>query len=270
MSAIELVRRNKAGTTRGSTLETAFPSWKGRDERWLFVSPHDDDVAAGAGILLQQAVAEKIPITVAITTDGSMGYCSDEDRPQIVDIRGRETVESFSLYGIDDLRRLGYADNDLYRFAGRRPAVESDPGAIQGYTGLQNSYTKLIRDVRPTRLFVPTEKDFHPDHKIVCREALISVFHAGGAIWPELGPPLAEIPQVYEMAIYCEFGGEPNIRITGNASHLEKKLAALRSYRSQRQIENIIATIADAGPVEYFRDIDYHTYSPEVYSELFV
>jgi len=51
--------------------------------------------------------------------------------------------------------------------------------------------------------------DLHPDHQIVHEEVLISLFHAQGNIWPELGEPIAEVPQVYEFACYCDFPRQP-------------------------------------------------------------
>ena len=98
----------------------------------MFVSPHDDDIVAGGGLLLQKAVEDKIRIVVRITTNGQMGYCSDEDRDRIVRIRMNETRESFGLYGITDVEWIGFSDNDLYRFAGRRPASPDDPAVIEG------------------------------------------------------------------------------------------------------------------------------------------
>src|SRR5687768_8234076 len=50
------------------------------DERWLLVSPHDDDVSMGAGLLMQAAVAEGVDVRAAIVTDGRMGYCTLEQK----------------------------------------------------------------------------------------------------------------------------------------------------------------------------------------------
>src|SRR6056297_2307288 len=89
--------------------------------------------------------------------------------------------------------------------AGRGGATLEAPDPRGGHSGLQNSLTALLRDLRPTRVFVPTGADYHPDHQIVYRELLISLFHATGAVWPELGAPLDSPPPLYEMAIYCDF-----------------------------------------------------------------
>ena len=262
-------RRHRTGVDTGGSFADVLPDWKGRGEVWLFISPHDDDIVAGGGLLLQKAVEDGVRISVRITTNGDMGYCSLSDRDRIVEIRRDETLESFGLYGITDVEWLGFSDNDLYRYAGRRAAVEDDPSVIAGYTGIQNAYTHLLRSVRPSRVFVPGRADYHPDHKLVYQEVLISIFHAGGAIWPELGAPLEALPSVYEMAVYCAFEENPDIKVKGGPEHLETKIRALQAYRSQKQIGSVIVSMREAGPVEYVRDIGYRLYSPSLYEGLF-
>ena len=89
-----------------------------------------------------------------------------------------------------------------------------DPTEVEGASGLQNAYPHVLRQVRPTRVFLPTITDLHPDHRIVNEEMLISLFHAQGSIWPELGPPVAVVPAVYEYATYCDFPEAPQLRAT--------------------------------------------------------
>jgi len=254
---------------KAERLAAAFDDWREGEERWLFIAPHDDDIVMGAGLLVQKALAERVDLTMAITTDGSMGYCEVSQRDTITQIRKSETIESFRMIGVEELRWLGFPDCDLARYLGRRQAVAGDPGVVAGYTGLQNAYVELLRSVRPTRVFLATGSDLHPDHKSVYQEALISTFHAQGDIWPELGAPLAALLPVYEMAIYCAFPGEPEIKIEGGLSHLERKLAAIAAYRSQRQIDLLVQRLRDAGPVEYFRRTDFALYSPAIYAGLF-
>ena len=63
-----------------------------------------------------------------------------------------------------------------------------------GHTGVQNAFTLFLRRIAPSRVFVPTASDLHPDHKVANQEMLISLFHAQGEIWPELGRPLEAVP----------------------------------------------------------------------------
>ncbi|HUZ17662.1 MAG TPA: PIG-L family deacetylase [Spirochaetia bacterium] len=246
-----------------------FPDWSGDGERWLFIVPHDDDACIGAGLLLQAAAAREIPTSVIITTDGSMGYCNEAERERIVEIRHVETLASLRLLGMRTVTWLGFPDCDLVRYQGRRRAVQADPAQIAGFTGLQNAYTSELRRFRPTRLFLPTPNDIHPDHKIVSQEALISVFHAGGAIWPELGEPLRDLPGIYEMAIYCAFSGEPDLMVEADPEHFSRKLEAIAAYRSQEQIERIVDNVRSGGAAEFFKNADLRLYSPGMYASVF-
>ena len=74
-----------------STLSGVSKHWQGKKECFLFISPHDDDVIIGAGLLIQLAVKENVPVYILIVTDGSMGYCSAEEKDSITDIRRKET-----------------------------------------------------------------------------------------------------------------------------------------------------------------------------------
>jgi LmbE family N-acetylglucosaminyl deacetylase len=254
---------------KGSSLKDVMGDFQEGKERWLFVSAHDDDIIVGGGLLMQMAVSEGIPVEALITTDGSMGYCDIESRDSIADIRRRETLNSFSLIGVENVIWLYFHDGDLYVNGGRKRAEPESPCVIQGYTGLQNAYTYHLRRFRPTRVFVPTGNDIHPDHKITYEELLISLFHGSGDIWPELGIPLPGLPSVYEMAVYCAFTGEPNLKLTADEAVFKKKLAGIGAYASQRQIALIVKQIEEGGPIEYFRDIRFNLYSPSVYEKLF-
>jgi LmbE family N-acetylglucosaminyl deacetylase len=263
---------NRNGTLiRSEKCEGIFKNWQTGTEKWLFISPHDDDICIGAGLLLQQAGAEGIQIRVAIVSDGRGGYCDLDDRDSITAIRKKETTESFELLGIKDVMFLGYPDGDLVNNSGRRLASDRSgqvPDVREGYSGLQNSFTAILREFRPTRLFVMSESDYHPDHKVVYRELMISVFHAAGAIWPELGPPVL-IPEVYEMAGYCNFLKTPNLQLEANQNALKNKLASIACYKSQKQIALLVDNIRKNGPYEYFMLNEFNLYNPAEYKQLF-
>jgi LmbE family N-acetylglucosaminyl deacetylase len=118
-------------------------------------------------------------------------------------------------------------------------------------------------------VFVPTSADLHPDHQITHNELMICLFHAAGTIWPELGEPLADVPKVYELAIYCDFPQAPQYEIRGDPAAFERKLQSIAAYRSQTQIARLVETIRAAGPVEYVRALNFRFYSPTNYKGLF-
>lgn len=262
------IRSRRNGRPQGhDSLADAFGGSKG--ERLLFLCPHDDDAVIGAGLLLAVAAREGYDIHVGIVTDGRMGYCRLEDRHHITEIRRHETLTSYKLLGIPEkkIHFLGFGDGLLYQYVGRRPAAEGDP-VVCGFTGLQNQLTHLIRHVRPKRVFTPAGTDLHPDHQAVYKELLISVFHASGDIWPELGLP-CETPEVYGFPCYVEMAEPPDLMVRGDEALLQQKLDAIACFASQTQIESMVQSIREAGPVEFCRNIRFRLYHPSAYAPLF-
>jgi len=138
----------------------------------------------------------------------------------------------------DRLRFLKYPDGDLSSFRGRHFSTTGSYSEVEGAVGMQNTFAYILRQIRPTRVFIPTSTDLHPDHRTAHEELMISLFHAQGNIWPELGQPIAEVPKVYEFAVYCDFPEPPQIRIETPPAMLEVKLAGIRAYASQEQGAN--------------------------------
>ncbi len=255
---------------RASSLSDIFNDRDLAQQTWLFVSPHDDDLCIGAGMLLQAAVREGVDVQALIVTDGCLGYCRPEHQADIVQIRRSETIQSFQELGVAErnVTYIGYPDGGLTSYIGRRRA-RSGEDAIGGYVGLQNAFTYYLREFRPSRVFLPTHTDLHPDHRITHSELMISLFHASGAIWPELGPPLLDVPGVGELAVYCDFAEPPNLEIRGSEQVFQTKLQSIQLYRSQIQIGGLVATLREAGPYEYVRESEFNLFSPDHYKALF-
>ena len=255
----------------GPTLASVSKHWQQGKECFLFVSPHDDDVVIGGGLIIQSALKEKVPVHVAIVTDGAMGYCSLEEKDVISSIRQRESFAAFRKLGVpkSNIHWLGFPDCQLTLYQGRRPIREGESGGCKGFTGLQNAFTYLLRKVRPNQVFLPTSSDLHPDHQIVHRELLISCFHATGDIWPELGAPLERTPYIHELAIYCNFPTPPKLRIKAPESAMKKKLDAILEFKSQKQVKQLVDSLSKAGPWEYLRPVEFSFYNPMIYKNRF-
>jgi LmbE family N-acetylglucosaminyl deacetylase len=270
LSTIQYSRRTAGGLLTTSRLAELFDEWRGPAETWLFVSPHDDDIVLGGGLVFQAGVAEGAQVHAAVVTDGRMGYCRLEQRDSIVAVRTDEAKNSFAVLGLppERLSFLGFPDGNLSPWCGSfiRNGASGHPGE---QVGLQIAFTRLLRQVRPTRVFVPTSSDLHPDHRIVHEQLMISLFHAQGAIWPQLGEPMTAVPRVYEMAIYCDFPEPPQIRLETPPEMLETKIRAIMAYASQEQIGALVEIQRATGPVEYLRELQFRFYSPKQYSGLF-
>jgi LmbE family N-acetylglucosaminyl deacetylase len=255
----------------GTRLADVSRHWQGKQERHLMISPHDDDAVLGAGLLIQLAKREKVPVHILIVTDGSMGYCSLDEKSTIAEIRRDESFECYQSLGVAkrNIVWLGFPDCQLSNQRGRRPAAGDDPVGISGFTGMQNAFTYHLRKIRPTQCFLPTWNDLHPDHRIIYEEFLISMFHAAGNIWPELGKPLEKVPYVNTYAVYCDFAQPPTLRMRTPISYLEKKLKDISAFRSQKQISSLIDNVRHCGPEEYIRAIDFKLYHPSSYRNMF-
>ena len=270
--SVQITRLDTGRKTQHANLAAALGATNLSRETWLFVSPHDDDLCLSCGLLIQQAVAEGVNVQVLVVTDGRMGYCTLEQRDSIAEIRRKETYESFGLLGVgkDHIDYIGYPDGALYTHQGRRKHRSDDEvKPIEGYVGLSNAFTYHLRRTRATRVFVPTSADLHPDHQVTHNELMICLFHAAGAIWPELGEPLADVPKVYELAVYCDFPAPPQLQVQSGGPAFEKKLASIAAYRSQVQIARLVETIRNAGPTEYVRELNFRFYSPNNYKPMF-
>ncbi len=269
-STIQYARRTAGGLLTTSRIAELMDDWRAAEEIWLFVSPHDDDIVLGGGLVFQAGIAEGAQVHAAVVTDGRMGYCRLEQRDSITTIRTEEATQSFAVLGLapERLYFLGYPDNHLSTCTGAFIA-NGESGHAEETEGMQIAFTRLLRRVRPTRVFVPTSSDLHPDHRIVHEQLMISLFHAQGAIWPQLGEPIAAVPRVYEMAIYCDFPDPPQIRVETPPEMLETKIRAIMAYASQEQIGALVEIQRATGPVEYLRELQFRFYSPKQYSGLF-
>lgn len=268
---IEFVRLVGSERRTGTTLASVSRHWQGDEERFLLISPHDDDVVLGAGLFIQLAQRENVPIYIMIVTDGSMGYCTKEQKDHISEIRRQETYECYASLGVpkENIIWLGFPDCRLNYYRGRRFSDSNDLTKLEGFIGLQNSFTHWLREIVPSQCFLPTSSDLHPDHKIVHEEFLISLFHAAGNIWPELGTPIERVPFVHELGVYCDFPDPPRVRIQTPRTYLEKKLEGIAAFKSQKQIASLIEIVRKSGPYEYLRELNFKLYQPAAYYDMF-
>lgn len=265
-------RRTEHQTITSQNPAEVWADWQGDAERWLFIAPHDDDIVCGAGLTFLAAVESGLSVDAAVISNGRMGYCTPEQRKTIAEVRSEETRRSFEHLGLpkENLYQFDYDDGSFLQQSGRRFAEDpNDSKAIAGGVGLQNTITWLLRKVRPSRVFLPNRLDLHPDHRTLNMEAIISIFHAQGAIWPELGEPIARIPNLYEYATYSDFIEPPTMRVRVSDDLVEKRLEAIALYNSQMQIEMLVAELRKSGGSEFLLEIAFDIFKPEKYESIF-
>ena len=264
--------RTDQGVVSSGDPAKIWPEWQGEGEKWLFIAPHDDDIVIGAGLTFLAGVQLGVDIHAAVITNGRMGYCLPEMKDSIVEVRRNETRESFRSLGLPDdhLYQFDYTDGDLPHNSGRWLTDDpNDTRVIAGAVGLQNTMVWLLRQVQPTRVFIPNRLDLHPDHSTVNTELVISIFHAQGAIWPELGQPIPVLPKLYEYATYNDFISSPAYRVRVSDDLVDQRLAGIALYKSQLQIEMIVNEVRKAGGAEYLHEMTFKIFSATKYQSLF-
>ncbi|RMD85142.1 MAG: PIG-L family deacetylase [Candidatus Dadabacteria bacterium] len=258
-----------SGNSKPSDIASLAEGRELAGQRWLFLSPHDDDCILAFGLLMQAAAKRGIETSLLVATDGSLGYVSLEQRDTIVETRRGETLRAYEMVGVlrERIYFLGFPDNSLRNYQGRRKAQDGDP-EIEGYTGLQNHLTYFLRKIAPDALFVPTGNDIHIDHKVCNEELGISLFHASSGIWPELGPKIS-LPLLYYGAVYCDLD-QVDFAIKGDEDMHRRKLDGIRTFASQKQIVDALASQRGAQPaIEVFQRVKYNFFEPNNYRWLF-
>jgi LmbE family N-acetylglucosaminyl deacetylase len=192
-------------------------------ERILVVTAHPDDVDFAAAGSVAVWTDAGIDVAYCICTDGDAGG-SDRSvsRADMATIRQQEQRDAAKAVGVEDVTFLGFPDGRL------TPSLE-----------LREAISAVIRRFRPDRVVAQSpERNWariyasHPDH-LAAGEA------AACAVYPDARNPFA-FPALLEAGLEPHTVGELWIMATDRADRavdatgqFERKLAALRSHRSQ-------------------------------------
>lgn len=184
----------------------------------LVLAPHPDDEVFGCGGLLALAAAARLHTRVVIVSDGAVGGDA-----------GTRAAESRAA-----AQELGYAaacgDPEFWQL----PDRGVDPGA-----GLVDRILNTIEASAATWVLAPSPFEIHPDHRAVCRAAIIAARRhrqqrqTTGLVFYEVGQPLvpnrlvditAVMPQ--KMRAMACFGSQLS------AQRYDEQVAALNRYRA--------------------------------------
>ena len=165
----------------------------------LVLSPHQDDETIGCGLLMAEKTSRGIPVAVAVASDGREGWYSPSPRPepdQIAEIRHHEWHRALDVLGVPrtDRFEFGFPDGEL----------------TEHETELADRVGDLVRNVRPSQIFVTQPGDPHPDHRTLARTVRSRRgrdlrFDTGGL---QVGPR----PQVFTYRVYPGEGFWPEGR----------------------------------------------------------
>ncbi len=192
--------------------------------RVLAVAAHPDDLDFGASATVARWVAAGAEVTYLVITRGEEGGFDDTPREQMPAIREKEQRDAAAAVGVGDVRFLdGFRD-----------------GSLEPTPDLVRHIVRVIRDVRPERMLIPSpERNWdrigagHPDHLAAGEAAIRAVYPAARNpfAFPELladeGLEPWTVPQVWLMAHHTP---DTFVDVTDT---FDRKLAALRAHVSQ-------------------------------------
>jgi LmbE family N-acetylglucosaminyl deacetylase len=220
----------------------------------VIFAPHPDDEVIGCAGVIQQGLANGRSVRVVFTTNGD-GYplaaamlsgkaeseLTRDDFARLGTARKKEASAAAAVLGLDPSRLLflGYPDGLMARV----PAPYNRAAA-------QADFSKVLRDSRPSQVYVTDRADEHPDHRItyqLVREAVTAsgytgelstyIVHSGGVEWPGHGT-LYEKETVSGRTYPAGVSWPPPIRIPLTAGEQDVKLAAMKAHASQWAIDH--------------------------------
>ncbi len=194
-------------------------------DRILVLAPHPDDEVLGTGGVLLEAARRGLPVRVVFLTCGDSNqwsFLAYARRPVLLpravlamgEIRQREARGADAALGIAarDLTFLGYPDFgtlDIWRAHwGASPADRGRltraravpyptalrPGAPYKGEEILADLEKILRDFKPTQIFVSHPADHHPDHAALYLFTRVALWDLKNEVTAALHPFLIHYP----------------------------------------------------------------------------
>ena len=243
-------------------------------DRILVLVPHPDDEVLGCGGIIQQARVRGIPLRIVFLTYGDNNQwsflvyrkrpvLSPEVAQRMGMIRHNEALAASRALGLslDHLSFLGYPDfgalNIWNAHWGDRPAFRGllthatvvpyanalRPGALYKGEEVLQDLTTVIREFRPTKVFVSHPADHNPDHRALYLFTRVALWNLDTEIKPELYPYLIHFgrwprPKGYWPDRHLKppsfFEGEISWKTYSlSEEEVERKQSALREHKTQ-------------------------------------
>src|SRR5436305_6945732 len=194
-------------------------------DRILVLAPHPDDEVLGAGGVLREAVRRGLPLRVVFLTNGDSNewsFLAYRKRPVLMPagalamgtIRHQEALAAATALRVSDrdLTFLGYPDYgtlDIWRShralsppdRGRLTRARAvpyptafRPGAPYKGEEILADLEAILRDFKPTRIFVSHPADHHPDHAALYLFTRVALWDLQGEITATVHPFLVHYP----------------------------------------------------------------------------
>jgi LmbE family N-acetylglucosaminyl deacetylase len=182
--------------------------------RVLAIGAHPDDVEVLCSGTLALCAARGDEVTIAVATNGDVGTGEPGvSRDEIAAIRHSEAAASAATIGAS-LIWMGFPDEFL------NDDRES-----------RERFIDAIREARPELMFIHSEIDYHPDHRVAGKISRDSRIPVSVPLVTTHFPP-TEIPTMFVMDTVAGRHFEPEIYVD-ISSVIEIKTAMLNSHKSQ-------------------------------------
>jgi LmbE family N-acetylglucosaminyl deacetylase len=182
--------------------------------RILVLSPHPDDEAIGCGGVLRQHAMQGDTIRIVFLTSGELGgHGLPPEKTRRC--REAEAQRSGKILGIDRIEFWRQPD-----------------GKLKVTHALVLRLRKLLKAWRPDAVYVTHPDEMHPDHRAAARLAQLalsgpSARNSKPALWGyEVWTPILQIDRVVDIS-----------------SQMQKKLAAVRSHKTQCAVVDFCAAV---------------------------
>ncbi len=173
------------------------------------VGAHPDDVEIGMGGTVARMVRQKMSVALVDLSDG-------EPTPHgTVETRMAEAARAAEILGVTERRTLGQPNRYLMDTVQAREEL-----------------AEVLRDLRPTLLFVPYPLDAHPDHVAAHEIATAARFYAKFTRTDMAGEPHYPARVYQYMAVHMRIVARPAF-VADISDELGVKLEALAAYGSQ-------------------------------------
>lgn len=210
------------------------------DDRILILAPHPDDETIGTGGVLQRALKAGAEVKVVLYTNGEnneLAFIVYEKHIvvkqkaflKLGELRSQETIKAMNYLGLkkEDIIFLGYPDfgtmeimlrywGDTAPFRSMLAKVNkvSYPEALSRnapFVGesILNDLKKVIREFRPTKIFVSHPADTNRDHRALYLFLRVALWDLEGKM-----PMPLFFPYIVHVVGWPQRGYEPNVELS--------------------------------------------------------
>jgi LmbE family N-acetylglucosaminyl deacetylase len=199
----------------------------------LVLAPHPDDETLGCGVTIMRKIEAGQPVQVVIATDGRHSHHSARiSASELAGIRQREAIDACRVLGLaaDKVRFLEYEDQAL----------------LGGVAALTDQLRRIIVEIGPQEIYLPSAIDSNPDHRALNAAALAAIEQTAADVdvyeypiwfwdpkaWVDMDAhPLAMAWQLLTRPIRTLFTLRPIF--VRSEDYLARKRAAFAAHRSQ-------------------------------------